>query len=232
MKVTAGRRRDTALPCWQNPPLSFTCAGGSRCGPGSPGLMQGCSKSLHRRMAVKSENFTLLNNRLSPSAPRCPGTARIWAEPAGTSRPRVASPVPPVWGRRAGFIHVIHERQDRGSSWDTRLFQHPDEFLKLFNRNQLYPGEPSSGRRPDHHPRCGPQGAEHPVPVPVSPSPRVQHPGAGSRGESGAGAALTWTTCTPPAARERAAGRALLPRWGRCQLPDHTDLFSLERISA
>lgn len=57
--------------------------------------------------------------------------------------------------------------------------------------------------------------------------PRVQHPGAGSGGESGTGAALTWTwtTCTPPAARERTAVRALLPRWGRCQLPDHRDLF-------
>lgn len=42
-------------------------------------------------MGVKQENFTLLNNRLSPSAPRCPGSAGTRAEPAATGRPRAAS---------------------------------------------------------------------------------------------------------------------------------------------
>lgn len=72
----------------------------------------------------------------------------------------------------AGRIYPCHP-QEAGlkTQRDTRLFQHPDEFLKLLNRNQLYPGEPLSSYRLDRLPRCSPGGVEHPVPIPVSPSP-------------------------------------------------------------
>lgn len=158
LKATATRSRDAASRCRQNPPLGPT---------------QTVQQNPAQRAGTEMRKFHPVKHPPLPFILHHPGTVGTRTEPAATSCPRAASLVAPA------LIYLCHPGEAGPSTQrDTMLSQHPDEFLKLLNRNQLHSGEASGGRTPGCLSLCSRGGAGHPVPNPVSPS---SVPRAGSR---------------------------------------------------